>query len=173
MRAVICCPGPSLANYQPTPADLVIAVNRAATKVECGTWLCCDPPLIQQAHEQVIGSPLLVTSTDGHHVCSTFERDFGKKLWRGEFVCQTEALGYCPHAYQWVMFSATSALVWAGFKGADVIDCYGADWAAGEPDFDGVQAGKNRSADRFKLEREIWENLTAWMGERSVKVQRH
>lgn len=172
MKAALLCPGPSLATYQPAGADLTVGVNRAATRFACDAWVCGDPPLIQQVGEQVTGLPLLITSVDGHQVYRDFPRDFGKPLWRGECLCWTAAMEFCPHEYNWVMFSATAALVYCGFCGATGVDVYGADWS-GTADFDGVQAGKNRSEERWKLERGIWRAIVGWMGERGITVNRH
>ena len=70
--------------------------------------------------------------------------------------------------------SATTALVYAGYRGATRVDVYGADWAPDAPDWDGVAAGRNRTADRFALERGIWENrLVPWLAARGVEVVRH
>jgi hypothetical protein len=56
---------------------------------------------------------------------------------------------------------------------ADRIEVYGADWKPLAADFDGVQGGKNRSADRFTLESNIWQNrLVPWLAERGVEVIR-
>jgi len=174
MNAILLCPGPSLAEYQPQTADLTVGVNRAACFSPCDVWVAGDPPLIQQQHEWVIGAPELITSTDGLHVYQTFPRDFGVPLWRGACRCWTEMLGYCPHALDWVMFSATAALIYCGWRGARRIDVYGADWKPLAADFDGVQAGKNRSMDRFTLESNIWQNrLVPWLATRGVEVLRH
>jgi hypothetical protein len=171
MKAVLACPGPSLAAAKLPVADLVVGVNRAATFIPCDIWVCGDIPLVQQIHEKVLCDPVLITSTDACHVCRTFKRDFGRELWRGEFKCWTEALSFCPHEYQWVMFSATAALIWCAFSGAKRIEVYGADWK-GVEDFDGEKAGANRSDERWKLERQIWANLVNWLKDRGVEAER-
>src|SRR6185312_11619556 len=95
MTARLLCPGPSLASYtwgDFPPADLTVGVNRAATFFPCDVWACGDPPLIQQQQEHVIGTPDLLTSVDGHHVCESWNRIFGGELWRGEDLCCTEMM---------------------------------------------------------------------------------
>ncbi len=173
-NSVLLCPGPSVAAYVPHPDALVVGVNRAAQRIACDAWICGDPPAIQQFNADVIGSPLLVTSTDGKHQYGAFPRDFGHPLWRGECLCWTEMFSYCPNelAINWQMLTATAALVYCGFRGATTIDVYGADWS-GVKDWDGVAAGKNRSEARWVMERGIWANVTNWLNARGVEVIRH
>ncbi len=90
-------------------------------------------------------------------------------------------LSFCPHELDWVMFSATAALVYCGWRaageadgkpGGAMIEVFGADWA-GTNDFDGVAAGKNRSKARWELEKGIWQNrLVPWLAERRIEVKR-
>lgn len=170
MHVHLLCPGPSLASYVPQPCDLTIGVNRAACAVMCNVWVACDTPLIVRENAKVLGLPLLV-STD-----TTLETipDHGVAPWAGGTFDSKQMLEYCPHAYQWVTFSATTALIFAAFRGARVIEVFGADWS-GTQDYDGVEAGQNRQPDRWQLEREIWNNLVAWLAEpaRGVIVRRH
>jgi hypothetical protein len=169
MRAVLLCPGPSLARLTCVPdSELSIGVNRAATAFAVGVWACCDLPAIEQWHEQVIGSPTLVCGQEAWDNL----RD-RKITWRGETCFSASMASYCPPGMNWTMFSSTVALIHAAFRGATQIDVYGCDWA-GTADFDGVQAGKNRSPDRWKLEREIWQNvLVPWLAARGVTITRH
>lgn len=166
MNAIILAPGPSLASYIPRDADLIVGVNRAATFQACDAWVAGDTPLIEQIHQKVIGAPLLVTSIE------TFDtlRDH-RALWRGDFQCWTSMLELCPHGLQWTMFSFTAAIVFAAWRGATDIQVFGCDWA-GKADFDGELAGKNRSDDRWALERQIAENICEWLKVRGVSVKR-
>jgi hypothetical protein len=78
----------------------------------------------------------------------------------------------CPIALQWDLFSATIALVYAVRRGATLINCFGMDWA-GTADFDGVQAGGNRTPERWELEQAIFKNrLVPWCAQRGIVVNR-
>ena len=148
--------------------DLVVGVNRAATSVTCNVWVAADSPLIEREAENVKGSPLLVTSPNSIDVL----RDH-KFTWRGKVFDETKMFGFAPHPLNYVTFSSTIALVYCGFVGATEVDVYGADWS-GTADFDGKVAGLNRSADRWKLEREIWGNvIVPYLSERGITVTRH
>lgn len=170
MNAAILCPGPSLASLSTVPAaDLVIGVNRAALRFACTDWCCCDLPAIEQWHESVIdgqrGAPTLISGMEA--VDNLRDR---KVIWRGEVFDRRRMLDYCPHEINWVMFSFTTAIVYAGYREAKRIDIYGCDWK-GTADFDGAEAGKNRSDERWELERAIVaRRLVPWLAERGVEV---
>lgn len=159
----------------PTLPETVIGVNRAAILFPCTVWACCDLPAIEQWHEQVLGTPLLIAGMEAIDNLRDRKRANGEagEFWRGRQFDRRVMLD-CPHVLDWVMFSATTALVYAGYIGATEIDVYGADWAPDAPDCDGVAAGKNRSAARFELEAAIWTNrIVPWLSERGVRVTRH
>jgi hypothetical protein len=167
VNAIVLNPGPSLARYQPRPADLVVGVNRAALLFDVDAWACCDLPAIETWHEEVIGSPTLIASQE------TLDNLRDRQIrWRGREIDRKKMLDFCPHVIDWVMFSSTTALVFAAWTGAERIDVYGADWH-GTLDWDGTAAGKNRSADRWSLERGIFGVITGWLRERRVEVIRH
>lgn len=63
------------------------------------------------------------------------------------------------------------AVLLAFSLGATTIDVYGADWT-GTRDYDGVEAGENRTPDRWDAERHDWDILTAWLNERGVIARR-
>jgi hypothetical protein len=168
VNAILLCPGPSLKNYQWRDADLIVGVNRAAVAFAVPVWLAGDYPLIQSAMNEVKGTPLLVT---GMVAFDTLNQH--KTPWRGPIETPIDAmLSYCPHAMQWCMFSATMALIYCAFKGATLIDVYGADML-GTADWDGTQAGKNRTEERWRCERAIWTNNAEWLNQRGITVERH
>ncbi len=168
MRAIVLSPGPSLQNYTSQPCDLLIGVNRAATKVACQVWTCGDSPLVEKIAHQVLGSPLLVS----YGVSLDTLRDH-KFTWRGESTSWSPIAESWLHTsiVNWPWCSFTSAIVYAAFKGATEIDVFGADWS-GTADFDGVQAGKNRSEDRWREERGIFGALQIVLRQRGCEVTR-
>ena len=168
-RAAILCPGPSLFRLTDRPDDceLVIGVNRAATVHVCDAWAGCDLPMILDHGTSVIGSPLLLA--DDATIGELHRRDAN---WRGATFDRGRLSGFCPESLEWRLFSATTALVYAAFTGAQRIEVFGADWH-GTADFDGQQAGKNRSPARWELERAIWEKrLVPWLAEQAITVHR-
>lgn len=168
MHGVILAPGPSLAALSEVPTcDFSVAINRAALRLGVSAWACCDLPAIEQWHPDVIGSPVLIAGMEA--IDNLRDR---KVVWRGEVFDRRVMLDYCPHALNWVMFSSTTALIYAAYKGATTIDVYGAD-NEGTADWDGTQAGKNRSIDRWTLERGLWRGLSEWLAEHGVTVNRH
>ena len=169
MNAVILCPGPSLARLAHVPpAKLVVGVNRAAIFFRCDAWAGCDLPTVEKHGNAVIGAPELIAAIE---TIDTM-RDH-KLVWRGPVFDRTRMLDFCPHAMDWVLFSATTALIYAAYRAATHIDVYGADWS-GELDFDGVAAGETRGPERWQLEAAIWQNrLVPWLAERGVTVTRH
>ncbi len=61
MTAIVLCPGPSLAGYKPQPADLTVAVNRAALMFACDAWAALDYPMIRDHLATIAGAPTLLT----------------------------------------------------------------------------------------------------------------
>lgn len=164
-HAVILCPGPSLAAVAEVPrADLVIGVNRAATRFRCTHWAALDWPLVEQEIANVVGQPCLITKGENHHrlrgrdiSCFAVE-NFREKV---------------PETLGWTNFSATAALAWClTLTRVKDVTVYGADWAVGAPDFDGVMASANRTADRFAWEAGVWARLCVYARERGVVVER-
>ncbi len=157
MKAIVLSPGPSLtATFHGDRADLLIGVNRAATRYLCDVWVCGDLPLILQEDLNVIGAPLLVA----YGVSLDNLRDRAWK-WRGEQFAWTPIAESWLHTsvVNWPWCSFCSAIVYAAYRGAKEITVYGADWE-GTADFDGTQAGKNRSEDRWKYERQLFKDLS-------------
>lgn len=169
VKAIVLAPGPSLTLYEPQCSDLLIGVNRASTKIECDAWCCGDTPLVEQIADQVIGNPLLIT----YGVTMDTLRDH-KFTWRGEIVSWSpiaESQWLHTSLVNWPWCSFTAAIVYAAFRGASEIDCYGCDWR-GQLDFDDVAAGKNRSEDRWREERNIFTALSAILAMRGCAVTR-
>src|SRR4051812_33763909 len=125
MHAIVLSPGPSLAKYEPKPADLTLGVNRAATAFVCDVWVCGDTPLVMQVASQVQGSPLLVS----YGVSLDTLRDH-KFVWRGETFSWSQLAESYIHTsvVNWPWCSFTSAIVYAAYRGATTIDIYGCDW---------------------------------------------
>ncbi|HSZ58519.1 MAG TPA: hypothetical protein VK797_22825 [Tepidisphaeraceae bacterium] len=173
--AAILCPGTSLSATSPIGfgADvIVIAVNRASAFFPADVWAAGDYPLIEAERAHVRGMPELLT-TEGaiEHLRQT------DKPWPWRVLPSFESLD--PHCQgaggvpQWRVFTAIAACVYAEFIGCKRIEVFGADWQ-GEADFDGVKAGGNRSPERWRLERNIFENLlTPWLNARGVSLFRH
>jgi hypothetical protein len=169
MTAAIICPGPSARLYSSAPRPtMVVGVNRAATVFPCDVWAAGDTPMVQEYEQRVIGTPLLLTSA----VSISTLLNLGYS-WRGD-VFEFESLReFCDPSLEWDLFTATSALIYTAAGGATHIRVYGAD-RIGTQDFDGVEAGGNRSPERWELEGAIWENrLVPWLATRGVTIHRH
>ena len=77
----------------------------------------------------------------------------------------------CP-VRLWDVKTATAALGLLATTGVSRIDVYGADWTD-QPDFDGhIEVGCDRSAERWKQERETWGEMVDWLGSRGTEVNR-
>jgi hypothetical protein len=162
MKALLLCPGPSLAGFDDSTPGYRVGVNRAAVGYRCDTWAALDYPTIRDQQATVIGSPLLFTR---------------RQTWldvRGQLrlreIRLVEDLA-CP-VKGWDLLTATTSLVLLADMGAKTIDVYGADWAPDALDFDGKGGGENRSAERFARERETWTALCEWLAGRGVTVTR-
>lgn len=158
MHCALLCPGPSLRRLaQAPPADLTIAVKRAALAFPC-QWVCIlDTPELQ-AFGDIAPGALLLT-----------RRDCRPKYSRREGLA-VEDLD-CP-VPRFDLYTATAALALAGHLGATTVDVYGADWSDA-PDWDGsTPEGANRSPERWALERGIWSQVVEWMGRRGCEVVR-
>ncbi len=180
-NAVILCPGPSLARLrrwrrhersksdpglEPSP-NLLIAVNRAALAFHCDVWAAGDWPLIQNCRDEVNPRTTLLTTRNAKQ--NLWSR---AKEWSGSTHLLEDLFDYCPRRLRYAMYTATFALVYAAWRGARRIEVYGADWDGSE-DYDGMQAGQNRSKRRWNDEGAIWENLLVpWLAERDVSVER-
>lgn len=167
MNALLLCPGPSLARFEMRPADLVVCVNRAALKFRCDAWAALDWTIVKAHGHDVQGSPILVTSGDTPRL---LERECIK--WRGAQVFPADLFDYIPHPVNYVLFSATTGLVYAAWRGATEIDVYGCDWA-GTEDYDGVIGGANRTQFRWTSEKLIWAATLEALRAKGVEVRLH
>lgn len=167
MRVAIYNPGPSMPRMAPA-CDYFIGVNRAANAHRCDAWACGDLPAVVKWADLTIGSPTLLTAANT--VVDLRQRGFA---WRGKVV-EFDALNDVldPAAINWHFLTALAAVVYAASLGATTIDVYGADWS-GTADWDGVQAGQNRSPDRWAKERELFDAIAAEFLERGITVERN
>lgn len=161
MKAVILCPGPSLARLiELPPCDISIAINRAALKFACQWWASLDYPMLRDNQAKILGNPQLLTRRQTY-------LDLHKRLGRFAEIRIVEdmadAAGYVK--------TLPCAMVFAHTLGAKRIDLYGVDWQ-GDCDFDGVKAGENRSEERWRLERLEVTGLMEWLAGKGVEVNR-
>jgi hypothetical protein len=166
MLVHLLCPGPSLAAYAaPTPRPLTIAVNRAALRFQCDWWAACDYPMVRDNRRHVLGAPAVCTAKQQFWkfpelvgVC--IEDDLWPK-WRMP--------GANPGGYSLYSFSA--AMILALHVGATRLDVFGADWK-GTADYDGAQAGENRSDDRWATEARFFAEMSTFLQANGCEVNR-
>lgn len=171
MTANVLCPGPSLATVEVVPADFTIGVNRAATFKGCDIWCSLDFDFIKHQHEKILGNPILLTCKDSIRILA---RDTAF-VWRGIVKFISELIPWMPadHQNNWPLFSMTSAIVYAAHAGASEVNLWGCDWK-GTSDYDGAQAGSNRTPQRWSQEMTVCLlHLFPEMERRGVKVVRH
>lgn len=164
MNAAILCPGAPPPPDWRDCIDLTIAVNRAATAHRCDVFAALDFPLVKKIGAEVLGSPILLTKRASAHSLTRHDM-----AWCGEVVA-IESLDY-PESSAWKLYSLPSAIVYAATSGADSIKVYGAVWA-GTADWDGEQAGGDRSPERWTRERNIFEGLVEQLKGRGVILER-
>jgi hypothetical protein len=74
---------------------------------------------------------------------------------------------------RWSMFSATAGLMLAGVLGAERLECFGCDMT-GTLNWDGTEEPTaRRTAERWALERIIWEKTRNLVEEVGTEVIRH
>lgn len=180
MNAILLCAGPSLANYRQRPADLVVAVNRAALRQPCDVWAIGDWPLIEQIREAVATFqpklPRLFTAANSHSHLRDHSPlgEWGNP--NGGDVTEFESL-FDGHedAHQWTAFTATAALWYCFWQGVKTLDVFGADWG-GATYCDGKPISQNRvdlGETGWALERSIWTRLVDHCGLHGMTVTRH
>src|SRR5580700_2882050 len=149
MKAAILSPGPSLPKTWQGGADVVIAVNRAALAHKCDYWACGDLPALQENVPKLTAKPHLFTAEVS---LNDFRGQGG--VWNGPITTFEDLFPYLHPGdcgCCWTFLTALAAIVLAASIGASEIDCYGYDWT-GTADYDGVEAGANRSDDRWRDE---------------------
>lgn len=162
MTVRILNPGPSLAHYDPGDfAGTVIAVNRAAIAFTCTIWACCDYPAIRDYHAKVLGTPKVLTRRQTW-------ADIGNRVRLVAKIIEDIDL---PGAPRWNVKTMTCAMAYAFYTGAKRIELFGCDWQ-GTADYDGVQAGEDRTDKRWEIERADTLKLMEWMKDRGTEVVR-
>lgn len=159
MNVSILCPGPSLCQENNFD-DVIIGINRAAIMRAVDYWVALDwvngigDGGIINWHKRVLGFPDIVTSIDSRD--SLKRRGFS---WPASILSIEESWKILdPTKYRFSLYSATSAIVYAVYLGATKINIYGMDMQ-GTKDADGIEAGSNRSDERWKMESEILHNV--------------
>lgn len=166
MLAALLCPGSLLVKYAGRGEyGAVVAVNRAAIQHGCDVWMALDLERIRQTRSLVVGKPKLLTNAgtlaalvqqDGPIENAMVVDDLHRRF---------------PTSFNWIGYSASCGAVYLASIGATRIDCYGMDWR-GTKDFDGVEAGDNRTDDRWAKEEAVWVQLTDRLKWRGVEVRR-
>ncbi len=157
MKATILCPGPSLAGE--FNGDLIIGINRSVLSHKCDVWAANDESTIRS--NSPTGKPLLLTKRDT--VVAAPERFLS--------VLYTDDLD--GPSFRWNLKTMICAMVFALRVGnATNIDIFGFD-AIGTKDYDGREAGQDRSEKRWLDELEIYRMTVGWLGGQGCTVTRH
>jgi hypothetical protein len=158
VKAVVLATGPSLKLYDGDHHGPVIALKRAACAYAADYAAILDGPTLKRLDAHLIGSPRVLTRGDQAH-----------RTTRPVLIVEDMA-EWCPLPF--AEYTATAALVLAGYVGAEEVDVYGADWTD-EPDWDGVEIPEqNRGPQRWERERRLWGEVTDWLGARGIEVTR-
>lgn len=163
MTALILCPGESLASYVPQPADLVLTVNRAGLAHESDVWCALDYLMIRDNALDVMGNPRLLSRRQT--ICDTAG-------WLGRFPAVMAFEDFpTPNGFR-DMKTMFAAALYAAAQGATSIKVYGCDWM-GTKDFDGTEAGEDRTETRWAKEQVAWDSvIVPWLEQRGVSVER-
>lgn len=143
MRAILCCPGPSLATYKwiryATDDMFVVAVNRAIEVVDADWWVIPDT--------EGVDSIKPLHYHDRLQILTKYE---GRPKLRGSVPWS-----YLKDGYPWLCYdrSALAALILCIQLGALDIYAFGMDWI-GEQDWDG-RWQDSRNPERWVQERII------------------
>jgi hypothetical protein len=196
MKIAILCPGPSIDRFPgrhpvdgSTPPDLVIGVNRAATRVACDVWASGDiwpleSPMLRVNHH-VIGArdvdqgggipcPIWLTATETHEWAIR-----NNIRWPGE-IRHFDQLKPGITSIDWTFYTLFAAIAYAVCEISKLptphscppmISIYGADWK-GTNDFDGIEAGLTRDDNRWRTEREMFERLQEELAGRGIALHR-
>lgn len=164
--------GPSLARFTPgeVTADLVVGVNRAATRFPCDWWSALDAQSIERhrfdGDDPVIGFPAVLTMSSSipelNGKCPQVTKRHEQWLWI-ETLRDRE---HPPHL--WDQFSCPAALVLAVHLGATDIITFGVD-LVGDRDFTGATNGRWDER-RWAKERHSWRVVNEWAAARGVRV---
>lgn len=162
MKIAILCPGPSLANYAGTDADLIMGINRVALSFKCDVWAANDYPVIRKMYEKVIGVPAILsrrqTLLDIKHRLDKFEK-----------LISVDDIPERPQVKWWWQKTMTCAMAFACSQGAKLVEIHGCDWA-GTKDWDGTEFGEDRTDKRWHDERERYGLMVEWMRGKGCEV---
>ncbi len=172
MRAAILNPGPSLLHTWKGRTDkhgLLIGVNRVALNYPVDVWACGDYPLVQEIQDSVFGCPTLLSAQNSIDQLNTVERP-----WRGKTIAFESLYSWLHPAENKISWTFTTSLCAIAYAASvcEHIDIYGADWK-GVKDYDGVEAGMNRSEERWKTEAGIYNALVKHLETKNISVTRH
>lgn len=143
--------------------DLSIGVNRAAMAFAVDWFAASDYPMVRNHLDVLAGNPSLLTLRQ-----TAF--DLRNRLSRFPKVRIAEDLTM-PSGLKYPKTMMLAALL-AVALGATAIDVYGADWA-GTRDYDGAEAGENRSDQRWAAERMAWQAvMVPWFKSHCVTARR-
>lgn len=159
MNAHVLCPGPSLSAYRPGAEVVTVGVNRAAVAFSCDYAVMLDSPALKRYDRQLAGEPRLLTR-------AAYRPRFSKRP--GPTV--EELAAWCP--LDFAQYSATAAIVLAGWMEAEAVSVYGADWTD-EADWDGYSdPDRNRGSSRWDRERRLWWDVVEWLDGKGCSVSR-
>lgn len=183
MKAVVLCPGPSLAKFTGCE-HLTIGVNRAGLNKQvgpsyaetlgrisgfaCDWWAATDYPLIRDY--QALGKPKLFTSRQtANDIKGKFDHLFSG-------IAAKEDIGVPFNEVPWTIYTATSALVLAYHLGATEIEVYGCDFA-GVADWDGHsyqwkgnEAWRTRGGAKWDAQAANWKKTVEFLAGKGVTV---
>jgi len=168
MNAAILCPGPSLSAV--TQADLVdydirLGVNRAPLQIAVEYWCVLDYPIIRDYRQQVLGNPSLMTHS------TTWNDIRGKVAPFPVRIPLENVEAWYGRKYE--RRTTPSAMLLAGYLGAETIDIYGDDKTS-EPDWDGFQTAETalaRSIERWQSEKRDCDAITEFLAARGIEVR--
>ncbi|MEM9111330.1 MAG: hypothetical protein AAGC72_15050 [Planctomycetota bacterium] len=165
MNATLLCPGPSLTSYIGQGIGLVVGVNRAVEAHACDVWAATDWPLICKVSP--IGKPLLLTIEATQQSLKRKGRPYPHAVVRH---CDVAGCTVENGKHPWMRYTSTAALQYLAWSGATHVDVWGCDWA-GDKDWDGEKLNSNnRTPQRWKDERAIWNQVVSCNG---ISVDRH
>lgn len=199
-RAIILCPGPSLALFlrqsgvasrqsvaperedgsaTPDSRPIAIGVNRAACGFECDYWSAADHETIGRVDP--LGKPILFAPQQALRLAAErFPRLGGARgrlhpTWTVTHEC-VAAGTTCPLSIGgagWKQNSMLAAIILAESLGVQRIDLYGCDFA-GNQDWDGRALSTDcRTEARWKHDMGLYDHIVSWLNSRGVHIERH
>lgn len=182
-RVSILCPGPSLISWSEISPPRV-GVNRATLAWPCDWWVSTDPTPIELAIDQ-----LDAAGTRPKRLFTRRETILKLGYDRPDLHDRVQAMSPVMYedldlpvaandaAIPWGWTSSTAALAIAAWLDAGVIHVYGADmgeFSTAPEDYDGYNDVRyNRTADRWRVERDVWAKVVDWLTRLGHEVIRH